>query len=141
MFKMMQKYWNSDKEMLQGKDGKTYMVKKDYKALVSRAEKGNEDAQFKLISLYNTDEGYLPEDIFKWTKHLADIKKNEELLIQLAELYEKGIGVPVNLSKALSCYEMVYNIVASTCSNPPKPDERVHLLTIRMLIKEVRKKI
>ncbi len=141
MFRLMQKFWNTDKEMLQGKDGKTYMVKKSYKSLVQRAERGNEQAQFAVVKLYNSDDGYIPEDLFKWTKHLADIKKTEPLLMQLGELYEKGIGTQMNPSKALNCYEMAYNIAASHCANPPEPAEKEHLLSIRMLIKEVRKKI
>ncbi len=141
MFRLMQKFWNSDKEMLQDSDGKTYMVRKDYKQFVQRAERGNEQAQFEIVKLYNSDAGYVPEDLFKWTKHLADIKKTEPLLIQLAELYEKGIGTKQNPSKALNCYEMAYNIAASQCAYPPTPDEKEHLLSIRMLIKEVRKKI
>lgn len=141
MFKLMQKFWNSDTEMIQGSDGKSYMVKKDYKKLVQRAERGNEEAQFAIVRLYNSDQGYVPDDLFKWTKHLADIKKQEELLIQLAELYVNGIGTAKNPSKALNCYELAYNMAAAKCSNPPTPEQREHLLSIRMLIKEVRKSI
>ncbi len=141
MFRLMQKFWKSDREMLQDSDGKSYMVQKGYKALVQRAERGNERAQFEIVELYNSDAGYIPADLFKWTKHLADIKKTEKLLIQLAELYENGIGTSANPSKALNCYEMAYNIAASQCAYPPSPTEKEHLLAIRMLIKEVRKKI
>ena len=46
MFRLMQKFWKSDREMLQDSDGKSYMVQKGYKALVQRAERGNEQAHF-----------------------------------------------------------------------------------------------
>ena len=141
MFRLMQKFWNTDKEMLQGKDGKTYMVKKSYKSLVQRAERGNEQAQFAVVKLYNSDDGYIPEDLFKWTKQLTDNKITKHFLMQFDELYETVLGTQMNPSKALNCYEMAYNIAASHCANPPEPAEKEHLLSIRMLIKEVRKKI
>ena len=141
MFRMMQKFWNTETEMVQDKEGKSFMVGKGYTKLVQRAERGNEEAQYQIVSLYNSDSGYVPEDLFKWTKHLADIKKTEDLILQLAELYEKGIGTKPMPSKALSCYETVYNIAASQSSFPPTPEQKEHLASIRMLIKEVRKKI
>jgi hypothetical protein len=69
------------------------------------AEQGSREAAYKLLMLY-FDEGeeYYPL-AYKWTEYLAREGNDCGVLLQLAQMYEKGHGVAQDKQKALTWYE------------------------------------
>jgi len=76
-----------------------------YEQWNTAAEQGSREAAYKLLMLY-FDEGeeYYPL-AYKWTEHLAQEGSDSGVLLQLAQMYEKGHGTPADKAKALMWYE------------------------------------
>ena len=76
-----------------------------YQKLDEQAANGDQNARYKLLMLYY-DEGpeYYPL-VFKWTVAVANQGEDCGVMIQAAEMYAAGHGVPPNDEKALLWFE------------------------------------
>jgi len=76
-----------------------------YASWEKEAQKGNEEACYKLMMLYFDEaEEYYPL-AFKWTQHIACTRPDCAAMLQLAKMYDEGHGTAPNPAQALTWYE------------------------------------
>lgn len=78
----------------------------DFEQLQTRAEAGEEDAQYQLLLLYYTEKD--PQFFalaFKWALAVAQKGEDPGVMLQVGEMYENGHGTPKDLHQALVWYE------------------------------------
>lgn len=81
-----------------------------YQKWDEQASNGDQDARYKLLMLYY-DEGpeYYPL-AFKWTVAVANQGEDCGVMLQAAEMYTAGHGVPQNDEKALLWFERALSL-------------------------------
>ena len=88
--------------------GKKYFNDRDYEKSINEflplAKKNNIEAQLWLGIVYERIENYL--EAHTWYEKSSN-QGNAQATLNLAELYEFGLGVEENINKAISLYQMV----------------------------------
>lgn len=77
----------------------------DFNALDALAEKGDTQAQQKLVELYYEDDPKNYALSFKWARRLAAKTPDCCLMLQVADMYDKGQGVALDKKQALTWFE------------------------------------
>ena len=77
----------------------------DFQTLDELAEKGDQKAQRTLVELYYKDDPKKYPLAFKWAVRLASKTPDCCLMLQVADMYDKGQGVALNKKQALAWFE------------------------------------
>ena len=85
--------------------GKKKEKEPNFQDLDALAEKGDEQAQQALVRLYYEDDPTYYPLSFKWASRLAAQTSDCCLMLQVADMYDKGQGVEADKKQALSWYE------------------------------------
>ena len=90
-----------------------------YASWDEEAEKGNQEACYKLMMLYfDETEEYYPL-AFKWTQRIACTVPDCAAMLQLAKMYDDGHGTACNKDQALTWYEHCLSLHIIRGKNSP----------------------
>jgi len=98
-------------------NGKTYEVSPRRYDLIQRAQAGNEEAQYEILTEYYEtfrSKEFIPELCFFYTKQLAE--KDLGVLTELGDLYFDGVGTPKDEEKGRAAYAHAVELY----DNPPE---------------------
>lgn len=98
---------------------KNYSVSRKRAKIIQDALNGNKKSQYKLITeFYDRDENsdFIPKICFYFTKQISNEENDLGVIVQLGNMYEKGIGVRKNRTKALEIYKHALDLY----DNPPQ---------------------
>lgn len=110
-----------------------------YRQWDREADNGDEEARYKLLMLYQ-DEGeeYYPL-AFKWTVAVANAGADCGVMLQAAEMYAAGHGVPLDDEKALLWFERALSLHILQGKQSPLSVEAANYIQER--IQELRAKL
>ena len=103
-----------------------------YKEWDEQAQQGNEEACYKLMSLYLDETPEYYPLAFHWTEYAASQLADCAAMLQLAQMYEKGHGTPKHLSKALTWYEACLSMHVIRGKNSPLSLEAANFVQERI---------
>ena len=110
-----------------------------YASWEEEAKKGNQEACYKLMMLYfDETEEYYPL-AFKWTEHIACTVPDCAAMLQLAKMYDEGIGTPRNQEQALTWYEHCLSLHIIRGKNSPLSIDAANFVQQRIQTLRARK--
>ena len=98
-------------------NGKMYEVSPKRYDLIQRAQAGNEEAQYEILTEYYEafrSKEFIPELCFFYTEQLAE--KDLGVLTELGDLYFDGVGTPKDEAKGRAAYAHALELY----DNPPE---------------------
>ena len=105
-----------------------------YEEWDQQAQQGNEEACYKLMTLYLDETPEYYPLAFHWTEHVATHHADCAAMLQLAQMYEKGHGTSRHLSKALTWYEACLSMHVIRGKNSPLSLEAANFVQERILV-------
>ena len=111
----------------------------DFLALDALAEKGDADAQRQLVELYYGEKTELYPLAFKWAHRLASKMPDCCLMLQVADMYDKGQGVEADKKEALVWFENTLSCSIVQGRNSPLNTDALNYVQER--IKDLREEV
>ena len=103
-----------------------------YKEWDQQAQQGNEEACYKLMTLYLDETPEYYPLAFHWTEYIATHNADCAAMLQLAQMYENGHGTPKHLSKALTWYEACLSMHVIRGKNSPLSFDAANFVQARI---------